>query len=71
MPLPTPVEILTDRSPMPFGKHKGLPMSDVPSVYLHWLWTNGKDNDHRCPVALYIRTNLAALRLEHPDGIWN
>lgn len=55
---------------MPFGKHRGLAMQDVPARYLHWLWTNGKKEDQRCPVADYIRRNLDALKLEHRDGIW-
>ena len=28
---------LTDDSPMPFGKHKGAPMQDVPAAYLDYL----------------------------------
>lgn len=56
---------------MPFGKHKGEPMQDVPAPYLHWLWTNGKREDVRCPVAVYIRRNLSALRKEHRDGLWD
>lgn len=62
---------LDDLSPMPFGKHKGEPMQDVPAAYLHWLWTNGKQHDVRCPVAAYIRRNLNVLRKEHSDGIWD
>jgi uncharacterized protein (DUF3820 family) len=27
-----------DDSPMPFGKHKGERLGDVPSSYLVWLW---------------------------------
>ena len=61
---------LTDTDKMPFGKHKGEPMQDVPAAYLHWLWSNGKKDDRLCPVANYIRTNLSALKQEHPDGIW-
>ncbi|TXH52713.1 MAG: hypothetical protein E6Q97_14945 [Desulfurellales bacterium] len=61
---------LTDLDPMPFGAHRGTPMQDVPARYLHWLWTNGKREDARCPVAAYIRKNLDALKKEHPDGIW-
>ncbi len=61
---------LTDTDPMPFGKHKGVPMQDVPASYLHYLWTHGKEQDRRCPVADYIRRNLNALRSEHTDGIW-
>ena len=55
---------------MPFGKYKGEQMQDVPASYLHWLWTNGKNRDPRCPVADYIRRNLSVLQAEHADGIW-
>ena len=61
---------LSDLDPMPFGKHKGVPMQDVPASYLHWLWSDGKKHDVQCPVADYIRRNLHALEQEHPDGIW-
>ena len=61
---------LNDTSPMPFGKHKGVPMQDVPASYLHYLWTTGKETDKQCPVAVYIRKNLSALRLEYQNGIW-
>ncbi len=63
--------MLTDLSPMPFGKHRNVPMQDVPARYLHWLWTEGgKKDDQRCPVADYIRRNLSALQQEYRDGIW-
>lgn len=62
----TPLE---DLDPMPFGKYKGKPMQDVPANYLHWLWTNGKEQDDD-PVADYIRRNLNALKKENPDAIW-
>lgn len=61
---------LDDLSPMPFGKHRGMPMQDVPASYLHWLWTSGKKDDKQCAVADYIRRNLSALQQEYPDGIW-
>ena len=61
---------LSDTDKMPFGKHIGVPMQDVPASYLHWLWTNGKENNKVCPVADYIRRNLHALQTEHKDGIW-
>ena len=61
---------LSDLDPMPFGKHKGTPMQDVPANYLHWLWCNGKGGDKSCPVADYIRRNLNALKVENPDLIW-
>ncbi len=49
----------TDESPMPFGKHKGLPLSEVPDDYLLWLYydTNLKDG----PLRRYIVENLDAL----------
>ncbi len=61
---------LKDTDKMPFGKYKGEEMQDVPASYLHWLWTNGKDRDPRCPVADYIRRNKDVLAAEHTDGIW-
>lgn len=35
--------ILDDMDPMPFGKHAGRPMQDVPAQYLHWLWIFRKE----------------------------
>lgn len=61
---------LLDTSQMPFGKHKGKPMQDVPASYLHWLWTKGKREDRTCPVADYIRRNISALQQEYKDGVW-
>ena len=61
---------LTDTDPMPFGKHKGKPMQDVPAAYLHWLWNNVAKSDQQSNVADYIRKNLDALKKEYPDGIW-
>lgn len=61
---------LTDLSPMPFGKYKGVPMQDVPARYFHWLWNEGKKDNHQCPIADYIRRNLSALQQEYRDGIW-
>lgn len=62
---------LKDTDLMPFEKHKGVPMQDVPASYLHWLWHNGKRFDKECPVAGYIRRNLNGLKLEYKDGIWS
>jgi len=65
---------LTDLDKMPWGKHKGVPMQDVPASYLHWLWTNERDPMSRKakvdPVAAYIERNMTALQQEHTDGIW-
>lgn len=68
MSLDDPIPLaLTDRSPMPFGKHKGEEMQDVPADYLYWLITDGELSSG--PVYDYIMTNLTALRLEH-DADW-
>lgn len=64
---------LTDTDPMPWGKHKGTPMQDVPADYLHYMWTQRGLELRRagqCEVADYIRANLDALAMEHKDGIW-
>lgn len=61
---------LDELSPMPFGKHKGIQMQDVPASYLHYLWSNGMEHDKVSPVADYIRRNLSALKSEYEDGIW-
>lgn len=65
---------LSDLDKMPFGKHKGTAMQDVPASYLHWLWTNDADPmRHKVatdPVADYIQRNMDALKDELPDAIW-
>lgn len=56
---------------MPFGKHKGELMQDIPASYLHFLWASGmKDDKQSGGVVGYIRDNLDALKQDHPDGIW-
>lgn len=61
---------LNDQSPMPFGKHKGEAMEDVPASYFRWLWNNGNKYE-KTPVADYIRENLSVLQSEDSDGIWD
>jgi hypothetical protein len=62
---------LEDLDPMPFGKHRTMPMQDVPASYLHYLWTKGLKNETATsPVARYIKRHLNHLKKEHPDGIW-
>jgi uncharacterized protein (DUF3820 family) len=63
------MNVLDDLSPMPFGKHRGEPMQDVPAQYLHWLWTNGLDR--KSEVADYIRRNMSSLKQEYHDGVWS
>lgn len=55
------MDILDDESPMPYGKHEGKAMIDVPADYLLWLY----DND-RCSgsVKAYIEECIDALRKE-------
>ena len=50
---------LTDESSMPFGKHAGKKMANVPPEYLLWVY-----DEDRCsaPVRLYIKENLEDLR---------
>lgn len=71
MNLPTPDSAtLDDLSPMPFGKHKGCPMQDVPASYLHYLWCNGINKQKEHPIHVYIKDRLNALKEEDPDKIW-
>ena len=69
---PRPMQVLQDDSPMPWGKHKGMPMVDVPASYLFWLWSErGLERQTTTDaVANYISRNLATLELDYPDGIW-
>lgn len=59
-------ENLTDASPMPFGKHQGKKMEDVPASYLLWLWN---ENVTQPAVRAYIQDNLDVLKFEHPDTL--
>ena len=62
---------LKDTDKMPWGKHAGTPMQDVPASYFFFFWTEkGLQKDKVSPVADYIRRNLDALEQEYPDGVW-
>lgn len=52
---------MTDESLMPFGKHKGKAMANVPAHYLLWLWENA---DLRDPLKAYISENLEVIKDE-------
>lgn len=58
----------TDNHPMPFGKHKGTLMANVPAQYLIWLWMNSTEHDRRNGynkgVLQYIEANLERLKKE-------
>ncbi len=55
---------------MPFGKHRGTPMQDVPAAYLHWLY-HQPGFDRSSPVGAYIANNRSALEMENEDLIWD
>ena len=50
----------TDLTPMPFGKHKGIALVNVPGDYLLYLHKQGGTNDVR--LNKYIKDNLEALK---------
>ena len=60
--------ILTDESPMPFGKHKGTAMANVPADYLLWMWNKQGSTkpfgEAAQAVKIYTSQNLDALKLE-------
>lgn len=60
---------LTDESIMPFGKHKGKEMANVPASYLLWIydeWTlpNPRFGFVHQEVKEYIEENLDVLKKE-------
>lgn len=40
------VNEVTDNTPMPFGKHKGVKLKDVPDSYLYWVFCECKIDPH-------------------------
>ena len=53
---------MTHESPMPFGRHKGKRLEDVPANYLLWLGSVLKPGDAvRTSLLLYIAENQASL----------
>lgn len=53
----------TDDTKMPFGKHQGKRMEEVPADYLIWLYDEYKDT-LREGLRLYIEDNLDVLKKE-------
>lgn len=51
-----------DNDKMPFGKHKGERLEDVPASYLLWLWEQKPLSDIR--LEHYIYNSLDALKME-------
>lgn len=57
----------TELVTMPFGKHRGKPMEDVPSKYLDWII--GEDWIEKWPdVKEYIMTNIDRIHKDLEDG---
>lgn len=52
---------LSDSSKMPYGKHQGEKMANVPAKYLLWLYENDKCDKY---VKEYIIDNLDVLKSE-------
>lgn len=48
----------TDESIMPFGKHKGKTLANVPDSHLLWLYDNGRMGR----LKTYIESNLTAIK---------
>ena len=57
-------KVYTDQTPMPFGKHKGKCLANVPADYLLYLYDSGLDGG---PLRRYIDDNLDALRIEDEE----
>lgn len=53
--------MLTDRDRMPWGKHKGTQMINVPANYLLWLYENNKCSGE---VKEYIENMMEVLKIE-------
>lgn len=53
--------VLTDEDIMPYGKHQGERMANVPPDYLIWLYENNKCGRD---VRQYIEDNLEVIREE-------
>lgn len=57
-PTPPPERPLTDDDRMPFGKHVGTRLGDVPDGYLRWLWWQGRYHESVGPLRDYICNRL-------------
>lgn len=63
------VEPLTDKSPMPYGKHRGVAMANVPADYLLWMRSNiPQDDDLNKAIRAYIEDNIELLEEEVKHG---
>ena len=55
---------MTDSDLMPFGKHKGKPMEEVPASYLLWLSDQGDFKQRNAEMSEYIESNRELLEKE-------
>lgn len=58
---PSEIVAMKDTDPMPFGKHKGVALANVPASYL--LWLSGENLSHR-PLRKYLDENIDVIRKE-------
>lgn len=63
---PQNTEPFTDNTIMPFGKHKGKPMANIPAQYFLWLLNEGCSH---AGVKQYILENLQGLQQEAGHSI--
>jgi uncharacterized protein (DUF3820 family) len=56
---------IQDTDLMPWGKHKGIKMANVPSSYLLWLLENNKCSGD---VKQYIEDNLEVLQFQRANN---
>ena len=53
-----------------FGYFKGQRFDQVPASYLHFVYTTFDRKKHNEQLFKYIERSMAALEIEHTDGIW-
>lgn len=53
----------TDETEMPFGKHKGQKLANVPASYLLWWFDECKRDDWR-DLQAYVKDNLQVLQVQ-------
>lgn len=59
---------MTDDSLMPFGKHKGKKLGDVPASYLLWLYDQEGFVTKNPDLSGYIAKNMKHLEKETEDN---
>ena len=52
------IKRLGDDGPMPFGKHKGKPLGDIPLKYFRWMWDNTDTFQKKTPLSRYVAIAL-------------